>query len=382
MNCNKLTSRRLVGILLVLLAVVCFTAVPVFAAEIKIGLITSLTGPVSTYGQSVNNAVQMAVDEINAAGGINGHKINLVVRDDKGDATEAANVTRYFIDREQVALIVGPVITPCVMAAAPIAQEAGMPLITPTATADTITAIGDYIFRAAFKDSLQGSAMARFARENLGLNTAAIIYDIANDYSVGLMNEFKKTFEELGGRVLTTQSYTTGDRDFSAQLTSILIANPQCLFIPDYHSAAGPILLQASQFGISAVKLGVDGWDSPDLKPLSGGNDEGGYFINHYSPYDTRPATQEFVNKYRSKYGEDPDALAALGYDAMQIVRAALAQANSTDPVAIRDALGAVKGVTAATADIDMDPEGTPYKPLVIVQIKDGAAVLVDKVYP
>lgn len=381
MKCDKTTTRRLVIALLVL-ALAGIMATPVFAAEIKIGLITSLTGPVSTYGQSVRNAVQMAVDEINAAGGINGNKINLIVRDDKGDATEAANVTRYFIDREQVALIVGPVITPCVMASAPIAQEAGVPIITPTGTGDAITAIGEYVFRAAYKDSLQGSAMARFARENLGLSTAAIIYDIANDYSVGLMNAFRNTFEELGGEIVTIQSYTTGDRDFSAQLTSILIANPQGLFIPDYHSAAGPILLQASQFGIDAVKLGVDGWDSPDLKPLSGGNDEGGYFINHYSPQDTRPATVEFANKYKTLYNQEPDALAALGYDAIQIVKAALEKANSTDHDAIKDAMGTVKGVVAATADIDMDPEGTPYKPLVILQIKDGAPVLVDKVLP
>lgn len=365
-----------------ILALIGIIAAPAFAEEIKIGLISSLTGPVSTYGHSVRNAVQMAVDEINSSGGINGNKINLIVLDDKGDATEAANVTRYLIDREQVALVVGPVITPCVMASAPIAQEAGLPLITPTGTGDTITQIGDYIFRAAYKDSLQGSAVARFARENLGLQTAAIIYDIANDYSTGLMHAFQKTFTELGGKIVSVQSYTTGDRDFSAQLTSILVANPEGLFIPDYHSAAGPILLQASQFGIGAVKLGVDGWDSPDLKPLSGGNDEGGYFVNHYSPLDTREATVEFANKYRTRFGQEPDALAALGYDAMQIVKAALEKADSTDPVAIKDSMGTVKNVVAATADIDMDPEGTPYKPLVILQIKDGAPVLVDKVYP
>ena len=164
MKLQKSSTRRMVMIMLIL-AFVGIAAIPVWAADIKIGLISSLTGPVSTYGQSVRNSVEMAVDEINAAGGINGSKINLIIRDDKGDATEAANVTRYLIDREQVVLIIGPVITPCVMASAPIAQEAGIPLITPTGTGDSITAIGDYIFRAAYKDSLQGSAMARFARK-------------------------------------------------------------------------------------------------------------------------------------------------------------------------------------------------------------------------
>ncbi|HHT35561.1 MAG TPA: ABC transporter substrate-binding protein [Firmicutes bacterium] len=379
-NSNS-TTRRMVMVLLVMLIFGLFS-VSAQAQEIKIGLISSLTGPVSTYGQSVRNAVEMGVEEINNAGGINGQKIALVISDDKGDATEAANIARYLIDREQVALIIGPVITPCVMSVAPIAQEAGVPLMTPTGTGDSITAIGDYIFRAAYKDSLQGKVMARFAAENLGLKRVAIMYDIANDYSVGLMNAFKNAFEELGGTIVSTQSYTTGDRDFSAQLTSILLANPEGLYIPDYHSAVGPILLQANQFGINAVKLGVDGWDSPDLKTLSAGNHEGGYYVNHYSVLDTREATVEFTKKYTEKFGQEPDALAALGYDAVLIVKAALEQAGSTDPVAIKDAMGSVKNVVAATATIDMDPEGTPYKPIVVLQIQDGIPIVVDRVYP
>jgi len=376
------TTKSALVLVMVLWVMFSLFAIPAAAQEIKIGLITSLTGPVSTYGISVRNAAVMAVEEINAAGGINGMKINLIIRDDKGDATEAANVTRYLIDKEQVSMIVGPVITPCVMAAAPIAQQAGVPLMTPTGTGDSITAIGDFIFRAAYKDSLQGSAMARFAYEKLGLRKVAIIYDIANDYSTGLMNSFKNTFTELGGKIVQVQTYSTGDRDFSAQLTSILIANPDGLFIPDYHSAAGPILLQAHQFGLNCVKLGVDGWDSPDLTRLAAGNEEGGYYVNHYSVLDTREATVEFINKYRAKYNADPDALAALGYDAMLIIKAALEQAGSTDPVALKNALGTVKNVVAATATIDMDPEGTPYKPLVILQIQNGQPVVVDRVYP
>ncbi len=377
-RCN---TKNLVTLLLILMALF-VTSLPIMAEEIKLGLITPLTSAVSTYGQSVRNAVVMGIDEINAAGGINGKKLNLIVRDDKGDATESANIARYLIDREQVSMIIGPVITPCVMAVAPIAQDAGVPLMTPTGTGDTITAIGDFIFRAAYKDSFQGSSMARFSIETLGHKTAAIIYDVANDYSTGLMNAFKTTFEELGGTVVTVQSYATGDSDFSAQLTSIAIRNPDAIFIPDYHAGAGPILLQASQFGINAVMLGVDGWDSPDLPALSGGNHEGGYFVNHYSPLDTRPATVEFIEKYKKVYNSEPDALGALGYDAVLIIQAALEKAGSTDPKAIKDALGTVKDVVAATATIDMDPEGTPYKPLVIIQIQDGLPVVVDRVYP
>lgn len=373
--------RNLLGAFLVCLIMAIIT-MPALAEEIKVGLITPLTGAVSTYGQSVRNAVVMAVDDINESGGINGNLINLIVRDDKGDATESANIARYLIDREQVSIIIGPVITPCVLAVAPIAQDAGVPLMTPTGTGDNITAIGEYIFRAAYKDSLQGSSMARFARENLELDTVAVIYDIANDYSTGLANSFVDAFEELGGTIVSRQSYTTGDSDFSAQLTTIAIRNPQGIFIPDYHAAVGPILLQASQFGIEAVMLGVDGWDSPDLASLSGGNHEGGYYVNHYSSLDTREATVAFTSKYTETFNAEPDALAALGYDAVLIVQAALEQAGSVDPDAIKDALGTVKNVVAATATIDMDPEGTPYKPLVILQIQDGIPQVVDRVLP
>ncbi|NMB38370.1 MAG: ABC transporter substrate-binding protein [Firmicutes bacterium] len=377
----RLTTRNLVSLLLIVTALFIIN-LPVMAEEIKVGLITPLTGAVSTYGQSVRNSIVMGIDEINAEGGIDGKLINLIIRDDKGDATESANIARYLIDREQVCLIIGPIITPCVMAVAPIAQDAGMPLMTPTGTGDSITAIGDFIFRAAYKDSFQGRSMANFARENLGIETAAIIYDIANDYSNGLMKSFKAAFEELGGKIVSTQSYATGDSDFSAQLTSIAMKNPDAIFIPDYHAAVGPILLQASQFGIDATMLGVDGWDSPDLSALSGGNDEGGYFVNHYSPLDTREATIAFTTKYSERFGIEPDALAALGYDAVLIIKAALEKASSTQPEALKNALGTVKNVVAATATIDMDPEGTPHKPVVIIQIKDGLPIVVDRVYP
>lgn len=352
------------------------------AEEIKIGLISPLTGQVSTFGQSVKDSVVMGVDEINARGGINGMKINLIIVDDKGDPTESANSARYLIDRERVSMIIGPIITPCVMAVAPICQQLGIPMMTPTGTGDVITEIGDFIFRAAYKDSLQGSSMARFARENLNLNTAAIMYDVSSDYSTGVMNAFRETFTELGGKVVSVQSYSEGDSDFSAQLINVAVYSPEALFLPDYYRAVGPILLQAAQFGINSVMLGIDGWDSEELPALSGGFHEGGYFINHYSPIDPRPATVEFRNKFNETFNREPDALAALGYDAILIIEAALKEANSIEAEAIRDALGSVKNIEAATATIDMDPEGTPYKPLVVLQFQNGIPQIVDRVYP
>lgn len=381
MAASNVHHKWFIGVLvgLVLLAL----TVPVVAEEaIKVGLITPLTGSVSTFGLSVRNAVVMGVEQINQTGGIKGRPIDLVIYDDKGDATEAANSTRRLIDRDQVALVIGPVITPCVLAATPIAQDAGIPLMTPTGTGDTITSIGDMIFRAAYKDSFQGETMARFAWENMELKRVAVIYDVANDYSTGVMNAFRNKFRELGGEIVSLESYATNDNDFSAQLTSIYVRKPDALFIPDYYSAAGPIIMQARQLGIEVPLLGIDGWDSPELAQLAGGYEEGGYFVNHYSTDDQTASTQAFIADYEARYGTKPDALAALAYDGILIVKAALEAADSTEPEAIRDAMGTVSNIQGATGTINMDPEGTPVKSVVIIQIQKGHNVLVDKVDP
>ncbi|MDI9421308.1 MAG: ABC transporter substrate-binding protein [Bacillota bacterium] len=378
---SKVHRKWFTGVLAGLLLLV--LTLPVLADEaLKVGLITPLTGSVSTFGISVRNAVVMGVEQINEAGGINGRPIELIIYDDKGDATEAANSVRRLIDRDQVVLVIGPVITPCVLAAAPIAQGAGIPLMTPTGTGDTITSIGDMIFRAAYKDSFQGETMARFAWEKMGLKKVAVIYDVANDYSTGVMNAFRQKYQELGGEIVSLESYSTNDNDFSAQLTSIYVRKPEAVFIPDYYSAAGPIIMQARQLGIEVPLLGIDGWDSPELALLAGGYEEGGYFVNHYSTDDQTASTQAFIAAYEAQFGIKPDALAALGYDGILIVKAALEAADSTDPEAIRDALGTVTDIQGATGTINMDPEGTPVKSVVIIQIQNGQNVLVDKVDP
>ncbi|HOB41089.1 MAG TPA: ABC transporter substrate-binding protein, partial [Limnochordia bacterium] len=382
-ECDEMSHARWKTMLVCVMVILALT-VPAAAQgdAIKIGVISSLTGSVSTYGQSVRNAVTMAVEDINAAGGINGRQISLIILDDKGDGTEAAQAARRLIDRENVALILGPVITPAVMAVAPICQAAGVPMLTPTGTGDQITSVGDYIFRGAYKDSFQGRVMAQFAIEYLGLKEAAIIYDVANDYSVGLRTAFKTTFEELGGKIVAEESYSTGDTDFSAQLTSLAMRNPEALFIPDYYSTAGPILMQARLMGMDAVMLGVDGWDSPDLSALAGGFEEGGYIVNHYSADVDSPATQDFIARYKEAFGQAPDALAALGYDGTLIVAKALEAAGSTDPEALKNALGTVGDIEGVTGTINMDPEGTPIKSAVILRITGGQWELVTRIDP
>jgi branched-chain amino acid transport system substrate-binding protein len=240
--------------------------------------------------------------------------------------------------------------------------------------------MGDFIFRACYKDSFQGTIMAKFAAENLNLKKIAIIYDISNDYCVGIKNSFVKEFKALGGEIVAEESYSKGDPDFNAQLTQIKRARPDALFIPDYYEAAGPIMFQAWQQGINVPFLGVDGWDSPEILQLAGGAEEGAYFVNHYSPDDDSPATQEFIKAYKDVYGKVPDAFAALGYDTVCLVADAITRAGSTDRIAIKEALGNSKDVVAATGTITLDAGGSPIKDAVILQFDNGSAKLVAKI--
>ena len=374
---SKVHRKWFTGVLAGLLLLV--LTLPVLADEaLKVGLITPLTGSVSTFGISVRNAVVMGVEQINEAGGINGRPIELIIYDDKGDATEAANSVRRLIDRDQVVLVIGPVITPCVLAAAPIAQGAGIPLMTPTGTGDTITSIGDMIFRAAYKDSFQGETMARFAWEKMALKKVAVIYDVANDYSTGVMNAFRQKYQELGGEIVSLESYSTNDNDFSAQLTSIYVRKPEAVFIPDYYSAAGPIIMQARQLGIEVPLLGIDGWDSPELQ-----NElfEGGYFSNHYSPADPRPVVQDFVSAYEAAHGAEPDALATLAYDAARILLQAISEAGVSDPAVVKDAMAALH-YEGVSGEITFDEFGNPVKSAAIVKVEGGEKVFYKFVAP
>lgn len=378
-------NKRIVFIVSLLMAVVVVVGGFEFALAadtIKIGLITPETGEVSSYGLSVRDAVILAVEEINASGGLLGKKVELIIYDDKGNPVDAVNAAQRLIERDNVSIIIGPVITPCVLSVAPIAQQNKIAMITPTGTGDTITDMGDFVFRACYKDSFQGRVMANFAISELGFTKAAVIFDVGNDYSVGLQKAFVEEFRALGGEIVAIESYATGDMDFNAQLTKIRRANPQVLFIPDYHSAAGPIAFQARQQGITVPFLGPDGWDSPELFELAAGAEEGSYIVNHYSPDDDNEATQKFIKAYRDKYGKSPDAFAALGYDAVALVADAITRAGSTDRIAIKEALATAKDVVAATGTITLDETGSPIKDAVILQITGGKMELVTKIRP
>lgn len=352
------------------------------AQDIKIGGIGPITGEAATFGISTKNAMIIAVDEWNAKGGLIGNrKVKLIFEDDKGDATEGATVYTKLIEQDRVAAIVGTVMSKVSLAGAPIAQAAKVPMISPTSTNEKVTLVGDYIFRACFIDPFQGLIGATFAFKDLKAKTAATVFDASNDYSKGLAENFKSTFEKLGGKVVAYEGHPAGATDFNAQLTKALQSKPDVLYLPDYYNDVGLIAKQARSLGYKGPMVGADGWDSPELAKIGGDAVNNGYFTNHYSDMDTRPIVQDWVKKYKAKYGQVPDALATLGYDAMNIMLDAIKRAGKTDGAAIRDALKKTD-LQTVSGRVTFDANRNPVKSAVIIEMKDGKQVYKTTVNP
>jgi branched-chain amino acid transport system substrate-binding protein len=350
--------------------------------EIVIGEFGSLTGTTATFGISTKNGIDMAIEETNAAGGLLGRQVRVIVEDDQGRPEEAQTVVTKLITSDNVIAILGEVASSRTLAAAPVAQQNGIPMITPSSTNPAVTEVGDYIFRVCFIDPFQGYVMAKFASSSLGLDRVAILRDIKNDYSVGLADVFIENFNEMGGQIVGDQSYSEGDTDFSAQLTRLRASNPQAIFVPGYYTEVGLIARQAKQLGLNVPLLGGDGWDSPRLIEIGGEALNGSYFSNHYSVDDPKPEIQRFVTAYRTKYGETPDALAGLGYDAAMLLFDAIKRANSTDPTAIRDALAQTQNFAAISGTITLDENRNPVKPATVLQVKDGRLTFMELINP
>ncbi len=345
--------------------------------NVRIGVFMSLTGTTANFGISSTNGIKMAADEINNAGGINGKQIELLVQDDRSDASEAATIVTKFVTQDQVHAILGEVASSRSIAAAPIAQNAKIPMLTPSSTNPEVTRKGDFIFRSCFIDPIQGAAIAQFAARTLGAKRAAIMVDRKNDYSTGLEKNISETFTRLGGQMAATQSYQEGDQDFNAQLTSIKGANPEVIFVPGYYNDVGLIAKQARDRGITVPLVGGDGWDSVQLYAIGGSALNGSFFTNHYSPFDTDPKVQKFVNDYKSRYGSVPDALAATAYDAAHIMFDAIKRSKSLGGQDIRDALAATNEFPGVTGNVTFNENRDAVKPIIVIEIKDGGTYAV-----
>ena len=345
--------------------------------KVRIGVFMSTTGSTANFGISSVNGIKLAADEINAAGGINGKQVELLEQDDRSDASEAATIVTKFVTQDQVHGIIGEVASSRSIAAAPIAQNAKIPMLTPSSTNPEVTKKGNFIFRSCFIDPYQGAAIAQFAAKTLGAKTAAIMVDRKNDYSTGLEKVISETFTKFGGKIVATQSYQEGDQDFNAQLTSLKGSNPEVLFVPGYYNDVGLIAKQARDKGITVPLIGGDGWDSEQLYKIGGTALNGSYFTNHYSPYDTDPKVVKFVNDYKAKYGSIPDALAATAYDAARIMFDAVKRSKSLTGPDIRDALAATKDYPGVTGTVTFNENRDAVKPIVMIEIKDGGTYAV-----
>ena len=349
---------------------------------IKIGEFASMTGSEATFGQSSHKGTALAIEDLNAAGGVLGRKFQLIMEDDQSLAGQPATVVRKLISRDGVVAILGEVASSRSLEAAPICQQNKIPMISPSSTNPRVTEVGDYIFRVCFIDPFQGTVMANFALNTLHLKNVAVLTDVKSDYSLGLAKFFKEGFVKGGGQIAVEQNYSGGDKDFNAQLTSIKAANPEGIFVPGYYTEVGLIALQARQLGITCPIFGGDGWESSALMAIGGTALEGDYYSTHFSPEDTSPAVQDFVKKFKARYNETPDAMAALGYDSAMILADAMKRAGTTDGPKVRDALAATKNFHGVTGNITMDANRNASKPAVILTIKNGEFKYVETVSP
>ncbi len=356
------------------------------AGPVIIGHYGSLTGSKATFGKSTDNGIKLAVQEINAAGGvsINGVKrtVQLVSEDTEGKAEKSGTVVTKLITKDNVVAVLGEVASSITLAAAPVAQQYGVPMITPSSTNPDVTKVGDMIFRVCFIDPFQGYACAKFTRENLKLDQVAVLFDQAGAYSVGLKDEFIKAFEGLGGTITSTQAYNEGDSDFKAQLTRIRETKPQAIFVPGYYTEVANIALQARQLGIEVPLIGGDGWDSEDLAKNAGKAIEGSFYSNHYASDQPTKEIQDFVAAYRAEFGGTPDGLAALGYDAARLLFDAMARANSLTGKDLREAIASTKDFKGVTGVITLNADRDAVKPAVMVQMKGGVPVYAATVEP
>ncbi len=349
--------------------------------QIKVGEFASLTGGSASFGQSSHKGTALAIDELNTGGGILGKKLTLITEDDQSLAGQPATIVRKLISQDHVVAVLGEVASSKSLEAAPICQQNKVPMISPASTNPKVTEVGDYIFRVCFIDPFQGTVMAKFALSK-GWKKVAVLTDVKQDYSVGLAQFFKEGIAKNGGQIVKEQSYSTGDKDFKAQLTSLKAAKPEAIFVPGYYGEVALIAKQARQLGIKVALLGGDGWVGESLLPVGGSALDGCFYSCHFSADDQAASVQNFVSKFKAKYGAVPDDMAALGYDSAMILADAMKRAEGTDPAKLREAIGATKDYKAVTGSITLDEKRNATKSAVILGINGGKAQFVETVAP
>ena len=350
------------------------------APTLKVGIYLPMSGRTASFGADVYSGMKMAIDEINKAGKV---KINAILEDEKSEPTDSANAVKKLINIDKVNIVLGSVASSNTNAAAPIAQAAKIPLMTPASTNPNVTKNGEYISRICFIDDFQGSALAKFAKNDLKATKAAIVLDSASDYSQGLSAAFRKEFKALGGEIVTEVSYQAGDQDFSSQLTKIRTKKPEVIFVPGYYSEVGNMMRQATKLKVKGPFIGGDGWSADELAQLAGDGIEGHFYSAHFSHEDTDPAVQGFVKKYKSLMKKNPSDMAALGYDAIYFAADVFKRNGfKADAEGLKNAINTTKNYPGITGNITLDSDRNATKPLVIIATHKGGHKFKQRVQP
>lgn len=357
---------------------------PAVGDKIRIGHFAALTGETATFGQSTKKGVDLAMEQFNAAGGLSGKLVEVITYDDQSKPEETSAVVTKLITQDNVLAIIGEVASRLSLVAADKAMQFKTPMLSPSSTNPAVTQKGEYVSRICFIDPFQGEVMAKFAQESLKAKTAAVIRDVKQDYSVGLADFFIKAFEANGGKILTDTSYQSGESDFRAQLTEVKGKNPDVIFLPGYYGDVALIVQQARKLGIKQPILGGDGWESEDLLKVAGKAAlENTYYSNHYAPDTKDPSAQNFIQAFRAKYsGETPDAMAALGFDAFNVMVNAMKNAKELTREEIKNALVQTKDFPAVTGKITLDKDRNAVKSAVVLKFVDGKATYFSTVNP
>ena len=354
------------------------------AAEepVRIGEYASITGKEASLGQSSHNGTLMAIDDLNAAGGVLGRPLLLITEDTQSKPGESATAVKKLISRDKVVALLGEVASSRSLEAAPVAQLAKVPMISPASTNPKVTETGNYIFRTCFIDPFQGPVMAKFAQEKLHAKRVALMVSNSSAYSIGLAKFFREAFTANGGTIVLEQKYAEGDKDFKAQLTAIKAAGVDAVFNPGYYNEGALIVLQARDLGLTLPIFGADSWEAEALIELGGKAIEGAYLCSHYSPADPSSRVQNFVQVYKKRFGTTPDSNASLGYDSVLVLVDAIKRAGSTERAKIRDALAATKNFPAVTGNITIDAQRNASKSAVIIQVQNGKFEFVQSMTP
>ncbi|MBL9190189.1 MAG: ABC transporter substrate-binding protein [Opitutaceae bacterium] len=357
--------------------------VPALAqGTIKVGQFASMTGKEAVFGQYAHKGTLLAIEEANAAGGVLGKKIELLLEDNQSKPGESATIVKKFISRDKVVAVLGEIASSRTLEAAPVAQAAKIPLVSPGATAPEVTTKGDYIFRACFIDPFVGTITAKFAKDTLKVRRAAVLSSVSSAQSVGLAKFFRERFTAEGGTVVLEQKFSEGDKDFRAQLTAIKGAGVEAVFIPAYYTEAALICKQARDLGLTVPLLGTDGWEAAEFLAIGGAAVEGCYLVTHYSPESQSPIVKSFHANFQRRWGVASNALAALGYDSARMLIDALRRAGTTEGPKLRDALAATKNFPGAAGTITLDAQRNPTKSAVVLTVKNGQFAFLQDVSP